>query len=151
MNKLSTGIQAQRVGRTEKVSGWLPDEGRIIHLMTGYATDGKKQALADPATLPAGTPFRLVSTDGSVAYEGTAATERTTIGSFAVLDFTPLTSSGIYRIEADGVKSAPFVIGDSDEPYWPQINNACYKEVWLTSAGKWLSLIAETELFNQKI
>ncbi len=35
-------------------------------------------------------------------------------------------------------------LGDSDEPYWPQINNACYKEVWLTSAGKWLSLVAET-------
>lgn len=34
-------------------------------------------------------------------------------------------------------------LGSSDEPYWPQINNACYKEVWVTSAGKWLSLIAE--------
>ena len=36
-------------------------------------------------------------------------------------------------------------IGDTDEPYWPQINNACYKEVWLTSAGKWFSLLAEIE------
>lgn len=36
-------------------------------------------------------------------------------------------------------------LGDSDEPYWPQINNACYKEVWLTSAGKWLALLAETD------
>lgn len=34
-------------------------------------------------------------------------------------------------------------LGDSDIPYWPQINTACYKEVWLTSAGKWLSLLAE--------
>lgn len=34
-------------------------------------------------------------------------------------------------------------LGNSDEPYWPQINNACYKEVWVTSAGKWLSLLAE--------
>ena len=34
-------------------------------------------------------------------------------------------------------------LADTDEPYWPQINNACYKEVWLTSAGKWLSLVAE--------
>lgn len=32
---------------------------------------------------------------------------------------------------------------NSDVPYWPLTNNACYKEVWLTSAGKWLSLIAE--------
>ena len=38
-----------------------------------------------------------------------------------------------------GIRSA----GDADEPYWPTTNNACYKEVWLTSAGKWLSLLAE--------
>lgn len=34
-------------------------------------------------------------------------------------------------------------LGDEDIPYWPQTNNACYKEVWVTSAGKWLSLLAE--------
>ncbi|MCR5758735.1 MAG: glycoside hydrolase family 9 protein [Bacteroidales bacterium] len=34
-------------------------------------------------------------------------------------------------------------IGDSDVPYWPQVNNACYKEVWTTVAGKLLSLLAE--------
>jgi hypothetical protein len=33
--------------------------------------------------------------------------------------------------------------GDTDEPWWPQVNNACYKEVWVTVAGKFLSLIAE--------
>lgn len=36
---------------------------------------------------------------------------------------------------------------NEDIPYWPSANNACYKEVWVTSAGKWLSLIAE--LTNQ--
>jgi hypothetical protein len=30
-----------------------------------------------------------------------------------------------------------------DIPYWPQSNNATYKEVWLTVAGKWFSLVAE--------
>ena len=35
--------------------------------------------------------------------------------------------------------------GNDDVPYWPQTNNACYKEVWVTSAGKLLSLIAEYE------
>lgn len=35
--------------------------------------------------------------------------------------------------------------GSGDEPYWPMTNNACYKEVWLTTAGKWLSLTAEME------
>ena len=40
--------------------------------------------------------------------------------------------------------------GDTDEPYWPEINNACYKEVWLTSAGKWISLAAELKLLNNQ-
>ena len=33
--------------------------------------------------------------------------------------------------------------GNTDQPFWPLTNNACYKEVWLTSAGKWLSLTSE--------
>lgn len=34
-------------------------------------------------------------------------------------------------------------LDNEDIPYWPHNNNACYKEVWVTSAGKWLSLVAE--------
>ncbi|MDR1344572.1 MAG: glycoside hydrolase family 9 protein [Tannerellaceae bacterium] len=34
-------------------------------------------------------------------------------------------------------------LDNEDVPYWPQVNNACYKEVWVTSAGKWLTLAAE--------
>ncbi|MWC30981.1 glycoside hydrolase family 9 protein [Paenibacillus sp. MMS18-CY102] len=33
--------------------------------------------------------------------------------------------------------------GNEDEPYWPQFNNATYKEVWTGNAGKWLSLAAD--------
>lgn len=32
---------------------------------------------------------------------------------------------------------------NEDKPYWPQFNTATYKEVWNSSATKWLSLIAE--------
>ncbi len=32
---------------------------------------------------------------------------------------------------------------NEDEPYWPSGNNATYKEVWLTPAGRWLSVAAE--------
>jgi hypothetical protein len=31
---------------------------------------------------------------------------------------------------------------EEDVPYWPQSNNATYKEAWLTVGGKWLSLAA---------
>jgi hypothetical protein len=34
-------------------------------------------------------------------------------------------------------------LGNSDIPEWPRVTGATYKEVWLTSAGKWLSLSAE--------
>lgn len=33
--------------------------------------------------------------------------------------------------------------GDEDVPYWPQFNNATYKEVWVGIAGKWLSLLSD--------
>jgi type 1 glutamine amidotransferase len=36
-------------------------------------------------------------------------------------------------------------LDNEDIPYWPQTNNACYKEVWVTSAGKWLALATEYE------
>ncbi|MDR1499863.1 MAG: glycoside hydrolase family 9 protein [Tannerellaceae bacterium] len=32
---------------------------------------------------------------------------------------------------------------NEDTPYWPQFNTATYKEVWGSSAGKWISLISE--------
>lgn len=34
-------------------------------------------------------------------------------------------------------------IGEEDVPYWPLVNNACYKEVWVSTAGKWMSLVSE--------
>lgn len=34
-------------------------------------------------------------------------------------------------------------LGNEDVPYWPQTNTSCYKEVWVTSAGKWISLASE--------
>ncbi|MDR2926689.1 MAG: glycoside hydrolase family 9 protein [Cytophagaceae bacterium] len=34
-------------------------------------------------------------------------------------------------------------LGNGDVPYFPPTNNATYKEVWVTTAGKWLTLLAE--------
>lgn len=33
--------------------------------------------------------------------------------------------------------------GDEDKPYFPQFNTATFKEVWTSSAARWMSLIAE--------
>lgn len=32
---------------------------------------------------------------------------------------------------------------NGDEPYWPQMNNATYKEVWTTPSARWLSIAAD--------
>jgi hypothetical protein len=32
---------------------------------------------------------------------------------------------------------------NEDTPYWPQFNTATYKEVWGSSAARWLTLVAE--------
>ncbi|MDR0349911.1 MAG: glycoside hydrolase family 9 protein [Tannerella sp.] len=40
-------------------------------------------------------------------------------------------------------------LDNEDIPYWPQTNNACYKEVWVTSAGKWISLAVESLFESQ--
>lgn len=37
---------------------------------------------------------------------------------------------------------------NEDDPYWPQFNNATYKEVWVGLAGKWLSILVD--LYNLK-
>lgn len=34
--------------------------------------------------------------------------------------------------------------GDTDAPFWPQVNNATYKEVWVCSATKWMWGMADT-------
>ncbi|HEA21411.1 MAG TPA: glycosyl hydrolase family 9 [Pricia antarctica] len=36
-----------------------------------------------------------------------------------------------------------YSLANTDIPYWPQTNTSCYKEVWVTSAGKWISLASE--------
>ncbi|BDE09511.1 hypothetical protein Llc71_12060 [Lactococcus cremoris] len=32
---------------------------------------------------------------------------------------------------------------NEDAPYWPQFNNATYKEVWVGLAGKWFTLVSK--------
>ena len=32
---------------------------------------------------------------------------------------------------------------NEDSPYWPQFNTATYKEVWGSSAARWLMLVSE--------
>lgn len=116
-------VEAQRVPATEKVSGWQPADGHIIHSMSGYAADGAKSAIVSLSTLPEGTPFTVVDTaTGHKAFKGKVGAQTTSIGRFGVIDFTKLRKAGDYRIEAAGIASAPFHIGG--EELW---DGSCWK------------------------
>ncbi|MBO7744468.1 glycoside hydrolase family 9 protein [Paenibacillus sp. MWE-103] len=39
---------------------------------------------------------------------------------------------------------------NEDIPYWPQMNNATYKEVWVGLAGKWLSLLSDLYAYDKQ-
>lgn len=39
-------------------------------------------------------------------------------------------------------------LGNGDEPYWPQMNNATYKEVWTSPSARWLSILADLKGFD---
>lgn len=39
---------------------------------------------------------------------------------------------------------------NEDEPYWPEFNNATYKEVWVGNAGKWMSIVADLNKITGK-
>ncbi len=104
-------VEAQRISKPEKLSGWQPDTGRIVHSMSGYAVGGKKTALA-----AAGKPFRVVDNcSGKIVFKGKVNPISTTIGDFGIADFSGLDTPGEYRIESDGNVTLPFIIGrDAD-------------------------------------
>jgi len=106
-------IEAQKISQTEKISGWQPEYGHIIHSMSGYAIGGRKTALAS-----AGKGFRIRNNNtGKIVFKGTVKPISTSIGNFGEADFSALNTPGEYRIECDSSVSTPFRI-DSDASLW---------------------------------
>ena len=78
-------LQLQTVKAPEKVSGWIPADGKISYSTTGYAINHPKTALINTnVTIDAGKRFQLLTTDGKVAYEGDIRKEKTTLGEFGL-------------------------------------------------------------------
>lgn len=100
-------VAAQAVPNPEKVSGWQPADGHIIYSMSGYAADGAKTAVV--AEGAARSKFSIISEgDGSVALSGRIRRDKTTTGTFGVIDFSELRTPGRYRIEAAGMRTEAF-------------------------------------------
>ena len=104
-------VRFQKIEHPKKNSGWEPEEGVIIHSGSGYSTEGPKTALASANSLWQGSVFRIVdSRSGRTAWSGKVEVEETTIGRYAVLDFSEFRKEGKYRIETSGLSTADFPI-----------------------------------------
>lgn len=104
-------IRFQAVDSPKKNSGWMPEDGAIIYSTSGYDVNGPKTAIASAGTLEEGLRFTVVdAASGRKRYSGRVRTEETTIGRYAVLDFSDFKSAGKYRIEVGGLRTEDFYI-----------------------------------------
>ena len=84
----------------EKVSGWIPADGKISYSTTGYAVNHPKTALINTnLTIDAGKRFQLLTPTGEIAYEGDIRKEKTTLGEFGLIDFTSFNNPGEYQLK----------------------------------------------------
>ncbi|MBD5324137.1 MAG: glycosyl hydrolase family 9 [Bacteroides sp.] len=117
-------ISAQTIANPEKVSGWNPSDGRIIYSQSGYSANGEKTAICG-ARLSDHT-FKLVSSpDNRTVYESTITRRDESTGTYGVIDFSPVSLPGNYRIIADSLSTDVFSIGEAglwDRSCWKVLN-----------------------------
>lgn len=117
-------LQLQTVKHPDKVSGWLPAEGKIVYSTTGYALNSSKTAIVDTKTYLYNKRFQLLTPEGEVAYEGEIKEETTTLGQFGLIDFTAFSRPGEYRLKAGDALTPAFRIGENiwEDSQWRVLN-----------------------------
>lgn len=119
-------LRLQTVRNPEKVSGWMPADGKIVYSTTGYALNSPKTAIVNTNyNLYKGKRFQLLhSASGQTVYEGNIREEATTLGRFGLLDFTAFDRPGMYRLKAGAMLTPPFRIGDRiwEDSQWKVLN-----------------------------
>ena len=106
-------IRLEQVQHPEAETGWEVAEGHIAYSHSGYYTQGAKTALIKlPETQPlTSIPCQLEEAGSStIVYTGTAKATTTTIGTFGVMDFTPVSQPGNYRLTCGNVSTPLFAI-----------------------------------------
>lgn len=114
----------EKVSHPYKESGWVPDEGVISYSTSGYLTGHEKTAIAAASDRP--ESFRIINRQGKTAYKGKSWIMESSIGRYAVLDFTGLNKEGEYAIIYDDIQTPWFSIG---------------KDMWKSSQWKVLNFI----------
>jgi len=99
---------------TEQYEGWNVSPGKFAFSHAGYRPGDPKIALAGNG---AGSSFELLDENNMVAFTGDVNTVETSNGIFHRIDFSDLTSGGVYRIRSGSLESDPFPI---NEDVWLQ-------------------------------
>jgi hypothetical protein len=118
-------MELQRVSDPEIVSGWMPGKDRIVYSTSGYGSHCPKTAVADPGNAGRDKTFTLIDAyTGKVVYEHPVRVETTTLGTFAILDFSVFDREGDYRLEWGAASTPPFRIGPDiwENSMWKVLN-----------------------------
>ncbi|MDR3140690.1 MAG: glycoside hydrolase family 9 protein [Tannerellaceae bacterium] len=138
IEQVKNGVQVDREHYVKRFPVWFSifNGNTAVHLSTGKAAAICGKFLKDEELLQIGLE-QMYWTVGknpfgqSLMYgEGRNYPQMDSFSSGEIVGEMPV-----------GIRS----LNNEDIPYWPQTNNACYKEVWVTSAGKWLTLAVEYE------
>lgn len=150
-------IEFQQVKNPEKVSGWTPDEHKVIYSTTGYVINTPKRAIVNTLLYKKYRKYQLInSIDNKVVFEGKIKHEITTIGEFGVIDFTSFNRPGNYSLKVGDVVTSPFQIGHMiwDNSMWrvlnfifcqrcgypvPNIHSSCHLDLFSKHDGKCIS------------
>lgn len=114
-------IRSEEVEKPDVVLGWQPAAGTAVFSTTGYWANGVKTAVANTEE----RDFQVVEAEtGAVAFAGPVQTVENGHGRFQVLDFTPLTQTGEYRIRLGGAETEAFAVRPVpvDEAVWKLLN-----------------------------
>jgi hypothetical protein len=99
----------------DKYGGWDATPGMLTWCHSGYVLGRPKLALSpDPSV----KNFTLVHAGtGKEVFTGNVASQYTPLGTFSVMDFSGFNKKGSYVLQAGGLRSKPFPIGDAWEVY----------------------------------
>lgn len=147
-------IRLEKVANPEHEHGWVNPNPGVRLSSVGYWPDSEKIAVC---TADADC-FRVVKADsGETVFEGPIVPVTNERGSFQVMDFSPVTQEGAYRLEAGSVSSCVFDIAKdlAKESLWRAINflfcercgfpvpgrhSTCHQDALVTHNGETISL-----------
>jgi hypothetical protein len=95
--------------------GWNVSPDEIAYNHAGYAIGYPKVAFTPDASIK--TFYLKNNESGKTALEGSVASQTTPIGTFQVIDFSNVNTSGTYFLEVGSLKTKPFKIDNFAQVY----------------------------------